>query len=400
MSARGGPNIIEDGLVLALDAANEKSFRGEPTTNLFATFSSTENNAVLVGVSPISLACGNSANWSRCDYGGGTYAFNHIETENPYGIRSLVGNLISTVTGGDYRATISNIGATTLNRTFTFSMWVKNNGGTVTSISMSIRTNGDSNGPTVGKTITNEWQRISITHTFTGTCTNEIRSYLFGLNAGLNILVYGAQLEEKPYATPFVNGTRGTTVATGGGWADISGNSNHGELVNGPTYSSANGGVIVLDGVNDYIDISLNLSTQNYTIMGSARYVSIGGRTFSGKNNNWLMGHWSSSTVKHYAEGWVTGTSGTEQSDTNWRMYAATGNYSSDSWAFYVNGQLQAGTNSAGANGPNGFSIGRYAPGNGEYSNSHISNLLVYNRVLTAGEIAQNFNATRARYNL
>jgi len=34
MSAKGGPDIVTDGLVLALDAANIKSFRGEPTTNL------------------------------------------------------------------------------------------------------------------------------------------------------------------------------------------------------------------------------------------------------------------------------------------------------------------------------------------------------------------------------
>jgi len=33
MATEGGPAIVEDGLVLALDAANTKSFRGEPTTN-------------------------------------------------------------------------------------------------------------------------------------------------------------------------------------------------------------------------------------------------------------------------------------------------------------------------------------------------------------------------------
>ncbi len=38
MSAIGGPNIVEDGLVVALDAANEKSFRGEPTTNILSSY--------------------------------------------------------------------------------------------------------------------------------------------------------------------------------------------------------------------------------------------------------------------------------------------------------------------------------------------------------------------------
>ena len=34
-------------------------------------------------------------------------------------------------------------------------------------------------------------------------------------------------------------------------WTDLSGQGNNGTLTNGPTYSSANGGSIVLDGTND-----------------------------------------------------------------------------------------------------------------------------------------------------
>lgn len=182
-------------------------------------------------------------------------------------------------------------------------------------------------------------------------------------------------------------------------WTDLSGNGNDGTLVNGPTYSSANGGVIVLDGVNDYINVSLNLTNQNYTVIGASRYQIIGGRTFSALNNNWLMGHWQTTTQNHYAQAWVS-ASNSGPSDTNWRLYAATGNYSADSWAFYVNGALNVGPNALGSNGPNGFSIGRYAPGNIEYSNSHISFLICYNRVLTTQEIKQNFDALRGRFNI
>jgi hypothetical protein len=193
-------------------------------------------------------------------------------------------------------------------------------------------------------------------------------------------------------ANPKSYGGSGTT------WTDLSGRGNNGTLVNGPTYSSANGGVIALDGVNDYIDVPINLTNTNYTIMGAARYVVVGGRTFSAKNNNWLMGHWSVSTQNHYAEGWVSGVQ-SGPGDTNWRIYAATGNYSGDSWAMYVNGVLNAGPNTGGSNGPNGFAIGSVS-GTGEFSNSHISNLLVYNRVLTAAEIQQNFNALRSRFSI
>ena len=180
-------------------------------------------------------------------------------------------------------------------------------------------------------------------------------------------------------------------------WFNLCGSVN-GTLVNGATFSNVNGGVIVLDGVNDYIDVPLNLTNTTYTIFGAARYVVASGRTFSAKNNNWLMGHWDTSTENYYAEGWVSGYP-TGASNTNWRIYAATGNQPTDSWAFYVNGVLTVGPNASGSNGPSSFAIGSYA-GIAEFSNSHISNLIVYNRVLSAAEIQQNFTALRGRYGI
>lgn len=198
----------------------------------------------------------------------------------------------------------------------------------------------------------------------------------------------------------FDPGNPRTYSGSGTALRDASGNGYTGTLVNGPTYSSANGGVFVLDGVNDYIDIPINMSSTNYTIIGAARYVNtaIGGRTFSAKNNNWLMGHWGNTTENYYAEGWVSAV-GSGASDTNWRIYAATGNISADSYSLYTNGVLTSGPNASGSQGPNGFAVGSYQ-GTGEFSNSQIGILLVYNTVLTADQITQNFNAFRGRYGL
>jgi len=194
--------------------------------------------------------------------------------------------------------------------------------------------------------------------------------------------------------------TKSYPSSGGSTWYDLSGNGNNGTIIGGSvTHSSDSGGVFVLPGTTgNYINVPINLTNTTYTVMGASRYVTIGGRTFSSINNNWLMGHWSNSTVKHYAEGWVTDSGGSEESDTNWRLYAATGDYSADSWAFYVNGQLETGPNNGGSNGPNGIQIGRH--GNSEYSNSQISFLFAYNRVLTASEIQQNFNALRGRFGI
>jgi hypothetical protein len=400
MGVYSGPEIVKDGLVLHLDAATNKSFRGEPTVNLFSTFSSNPDNAILLGVSPISSACGFGvgANWSRCNYGGGAYTYNHIETKNPYGNQSLVGNLISITTGGDYRSNISDIGSSTLNRTFTFSMWIKNNGGTVSTIQMSIRTNGDANGPSASKTITSEWQRISITHTFTGTCTAQVRCYLFGLNAGANLLFYGAQLEEQAYPTPFVNGTRGTTVATGGGWADLSGNTNHGELVNGPTFNSDNLGSLVFDGVDDSCTLP-NVSffspqfsfgfVLNYNSSQSVQFPRILAGSVEQELESigyFVVFRWGGSTT-FSANNFIIPNS--------INYYFIT--YSSPSLLFYRNGILFD-TKSFSSSGTTSYNSLMNRSDLTRPLNGGLYSALLYSRALTPQEVRQNFYATRGRY--
>ena len=51
-------------------------------------------------------------------------------------------------------------------------------------------------------------------------------------------------------------------------WTDLAG-TNNGTLTNGPTFNSANGGNIVFDGVNDFVQLSAtpsSLVTSNVTI--------------------------------------------------------------------------------------------------------------------------------------
>jgi hypothetical protein len=183
---------------------------------------------------------------------------------------------------------------------------------------------------------------------------------------------------------------------SGSTWFDLSGNGHNGTLTNGAGYSTQFGGVITFDGVNDFVDVPTpNMTSTNYTVFGVARYVAIGGRIISGRSNNWLLGHWSSTTNNYYAEGWVTSVQA-GPSDTNWKFLAGTGNISSDVYEIYVNGDYNNGS-AGGSQGPNGFRFGSYL-GSSEFSNSQLGAVLVYNRVLTRMEILQLTNYFRPRY--
>ena len=61
-------------------------------------------------------------------------------------------------------------------------------------------------------------------------------------------------------------GNSSSYSGTGTTWSDLSGNGNHATLVNGPTYSSADGGAIDFDGSNDRAFVSLLMPSRPYTV--------------------------------------------------------------------------------------------------------------------------------------
>ena len=171
--------------------------------------------------------------------------------------------------------------------------------------------------------------------------------------------------------------------------------------VNGPQYNTDGGGSLYFNQSLDTMEIEdLDLRYNEYTVMAAHRYgTTASGRLISARYNNWLMGLWSTSTENYYAEGWITSSSGTGTSDTNWRITAATGGYHNDTWQMYVDGTLIT-ENNGGTQGPHGFSFGRMGPSNQEYSDSLLGVFLVYDRVLTSDEINHNYNVLKNRYGI
>jgi len=195
-------------------------------------------------------------------------------------------------------------------------------------------------------------------------------------------------------ANPLSYPGTGTTIY------DLSGNGYNGTLYNGVGFNQTNGGVLTFDGVDDYVESgNPQLAGTNSTVMGAARYNGdIRGRMINAKDNNWLIGHWNNSTENYYAEGWVSPVQ-YGANDTNWRIYSATGDIGGDSYASYVNNVASA-TSNAGSQGPAGITIGKIGYANSEYSTGEFSFVLVYNRVLTAAEMTQNYNYFKGRFGL
>ena len=258
------------------------------------------------------------------------------------------------------------------------------------------------------------WER----QIFTFTPANQsMISYWFSASGGVYAWDWSCmQVEQKSYSTRFIAGTRGSTVATGGGWADLSGNSNHGQLINEVRESSDNLGALIFDGTNDYISTTIsNNPTQNITLeawINPNRIPSTGtirGGVLSGDPNHYLG-------IFDSIDGGVTHSLHFALQTSSGRPGSAVGNIPRNSWSYivgtydgtrmkaYVNGIMLYDVGLTGTiSGTGNWVVGCYQPSPTDQTHNFdgkISNAKIYNRALTAAEVQQNFNATRGRYGI
>ena len=200
-------------------------------------------------------------------------------------------------------------------------------------------------------------------------------------------------------------------------WTDLSGNSNTGTLTNGPTYSSANGGSIVFDGVDDYINNIQSSSVQltdSMTISCWFRPNNFAGsrQGLVGRNglNEYTITLETGGAVSFYFASvgqpgdYFNGASAMSFGQTNgvFQNLVFVRDYTTNFVYCYKNGSLVSTsaslvgtTKPTATSGP--MTIGF---GNGGYFNGNISNVSVYNRALSAAEVSQNFNALRGRFSV
>jgi hypothetical protein len=204
---------------------------------------------------------------------------------------------------------------------------------------------------------------------------------------------------------------------TGTAWNDISGNRNNGTLTNGPTFNSDNGGSIVFDGVDDYVEV---IRSSNYDFNQTNSF-TIAGWFFitNTRSNSPFLGKWgtNSSSNGSYLL-WAGGLGG-----NNLVFSVALGtstiattppvSYNFNQWNYfvgvYIGGtRLESYINNSNANITNytgninnptnvNLRIAKF-DATSETFTGNTSLIQVYNRALSATEVLQNYNALKSRY--
>jgi hypothetical protein len=200
---------------------------------------------------------------------------------------------------------------------------------------------------------------------------------------------------------PILGTTGGTT------WYDFSGNGNNGTLINGPTYSSTDNGVVVFDGSNDNVDVS-NASSLNFTsqlTLSSWFWFNSLPSSELGlfrKNQQWQLGLFNSNTVRCLV--YTNGTTGwTAANDVSYTFatntwYNMVMTYNGSNMLIYVNNSLiktATVTGSIVAN-TNKVQVGYHT----SVLNGNISKCMIYNRALSSTEILHNYNVVKSRLGL
>ena len=187
---------------------------------------------------------------------------------------------------------------------------------------------------------------------------------------------------------------------SGTSWFDLSGNANTGTLTNGPTFSGDNGGSIVFDGTNDYVNNSTLTISGNQSFSWSAwiRPTATGTPVFFGNNSTGLgmVSYWDSANNKVRVGTWGIDrlTSGTTILPSTWGYTFWT--WDGTTLTSYTNGIADGTATGFSFNISNIYTtIGNSV--NSQYFNGRISQTFIYN---SATEVLQNYNATKTRFGL
>ena len=183
-------------------------------------------------------------------------------------------------------------------------------------------------------------------------------------------------------------------------WYDLSGNDNHGTLLNSPTFNSDKGGCFVFDGTNDRISFTL-VATKTVCFWGrlASGFADLAALVASSANGD--------GSLRVRSEG-----------DGRFRSPGDTNDFQKSGYAsqLMMNGEANLAVSSSNLVVPHGrtmlqdYYVGALGPGRGLRTISHdfmsrrykgrVYAVLLYNRHLTFSELLQNYHAFKGRFGL
>lgn len=200
----------------------------------------------------------------------------------------------------------------------------------------------------------------------------------------------------------------GSYPTTSSTWYDISGNANNGTLQNNPTFTSANSGSFTFNGSTQTSTLaSLNLN-QNFTLAGWYKPsvlngFAIFGQGIQGVNQGLHIWYTSNTLIRFGMYGNDTDFT-VSTSVNNWYYIACTYNNSSPyTKQLYINGSAQSGAPQQAQSAYTGtgvFRLGATYSSGGNYGSGSFAGMTMYNSILSATEVLQNYNALKGRYGL
>jgi len=201
-------------------------------------------------------------------------------------------------------------------------------------------------------------------------------------------------------------GNASSYPGSGTAWTDLSGNSRDGTLTNGPTYSATNGGSIVFDGTNDYVQCTGSLTVTAATfvtwIRRNGNQGTYDGILFSRGTNTTGMNFFSSNQLGYHwndSSATYNWSSGLTITDATWCMIAVSvTSTSATAYLCQTSGTTTA-TNTVNHSSSvlNDIKLALDDAAS-RYFNGNIAIAQLYNISLSAGQVSQNFEADRARF--
>jgi hypothetical protein len=189
-------------------------------------------------------------------------------------------------------------------------------------------------------------------------------------------------------------------------WRDISRNRNNGTLVNGVGYSSANGGNLIFDGSDDFVQclgsFTVTAATFVTWIRRNGNQDTYDGILFSRGTNTTGMNFFSSNQLGYHwndASNTYTWNSSLTVPDLTWCMCAISVTSNSATAYLCQSTGLTIATNSVSHTSTilDDIKIGQDDSG-GRFFTGNIAQAQIYNCALSQAEITRNFNATRGRF--